>query len=236
MNLFRNRLLAIGLPLTLSAGLPAAQAQTGLNTQLALGQLGYTIESSARQLWEGSAKAVTFGVDYALPNGFYLGLGHTQALSGELDFSFQGARRNTSDFKRSDTALTLGWSAANRLNTFVGLKSAASKIDNSVATEFKTTGYFVGLSYPLSFGSSYLSLSAAVGLNSGSWKDTSGPTIKDTAVGYSGGIKYSYAINPSMVLGLGLKAQRYSYDFTQLGFGTVDESVRLVDLSFSFAF
>lgn len=230
-----RRILFLGLPLVFSGIHTASLAQTGLNTQLALGQLGYSIESSARQLWKGSAKAVTAGVDYALPNGFYLGLGHTQAIGGELDFSFQGTRRSSSDFDRSDSALTLGWSAANRLNTFVGLKAAATKIDNSVKSEFKTTGYFVGLSYPIAMGSSYLSLSAAVGLNTGTWRDNSG-SLKDTAVGYSGGIKYSYAFTPSMVMGLGLKAQRYSYDFTQLGFGTVEEAVRLVDLSFSLAF
>lgn len=236
MNKTNHRWSAWGLAMTLAGFGCAVQAQTGLNAQLALGQLGYTVESSARHLWDGSAKAVTLGLDYALPNSFYVALGHTQAVSGSVDFSRGNTRGSASDFKRADSAVTLGWAAANRLNTFVGLKSAATKIDNVVATQFKTTGFFVGLSYPISFGSSYLSMSAAAGLNTGTWRDTSGPDVKDSAVGYSAGLKYSYAFTPSMVLGLGVKAQRYSYDFSQLGFGTVEEGVRLFDVSFTLAF
>jgi hypothetical protein len=213
-----------------------AQAQVSFGLGLNAGSMAYVIQSSTDQKWDGSAKVVVISGDLAFPGGFYGSLSHLQSQGGKEDFSFRGApASNTSDFKRSDTAFTLGWSAANRLNTFVGFKSAETKIENAIRTTFSTTGYFAGLSYPISLGAGTLALTGAVGVNVGKWTD-SGANAKENAVGVSGGLRYAYAFSPRISASAGIKAQRYSYDFQSTLGKKLEESVRVIDLGLNVNF
>ncbi len=229
--------VAAALALALSLASPVARADVGFGGGVAAGKTKYTIESEIGQKWSGNANSVTLNGDVAFGNGFYVGLAHTQT-SGDLEFTFQG-QGDPSDpsdgLKRRDTALTFGWSAANRLNTFVGVKAAQSDIDSGIGTRFKTTGYFAGLSYPISFGSSTLALTGALGYNVGKWSDISGSGDAGT-LGYSGGVRYVYAFSPRIAAGVGVKFQRYSYTFDDSAVPNVDETVQAVDLSLVFNF
>lgn len=231
-----NSITRIATTTLLSACALQASAQVQFGISANTGRMDYTIESSTQQRWSGDGRLLSLSADIGSAGGLYGSVSHTRSASGKLEFTFQGGgSRPQYEFDRSDSALTIGWAAANRLNTFVGVKSAQTKIKNAIGTEFNTTGYFVGLSYPISMGSATLALTGAVGVNTGKWKDTGG-TAKDSAFGASGGLKLAYAFTPMIVATAGLKAQRYSYDFKATLGKEVDESVRSLELGLSFNF
>lgn len=228
-----KKALSITFPLWLCAAPALAQVSFGVSATG--GPLAYVVETEAQQRWEGKATLATVGADMAFDNGFYVGVQHAAASGGDMDFSFRGTPGSSSKFKRSDSTLTFGFAAANRLNSFFGIKSARTDIANVVDTRFSTQGYFVGLSYPIGFGASTLALTGAAGYNKGRWRDTTGD-IQDSALGYSGGLKFAYAFSPRIVAGIGAKVQRYDYDFTAIGYGTLSETLRLVDVSLAVNF
>jgi hypothetical protein len=206
----------------------------GLSVGLSGGSYGYEIETSAGQVWSGESRSYTLNTDYGFAGGTYIGLALTKVAEGTLDFTFQGTPGTPDQFKRQDTALTLGHAFGNSISTFVGYKSARTEVATGLGTEFKTAGVFIGMAYPLNWGSNYLTFSGAVGFNRASWTDSTAE-VKDSAIGYSGGVKYGYALG-SVLLGVGAKFQRYAYDFTQIGYGTLDETIKAVDLSVSYSF
>ena len=232
MNAATIRLMAT---LSLAAAAGSAPAQVSFGLGLNAGSMAYTIKSSTDQKWDGSAKMIGISADLAFPGGFYTSLSTLQSQGGKEDFSFQGVQSNTSNFKRSDTALTFGYAAANRLNTFLGVKSAQTKLENAIHTKFGTTGYFAGLSYPISLGAGTLALTGAVGVNVGKWSDTSGDA-KENALGFSGGLRYIHSFTPKFSASAGVKAQRYSYDFQSTLGKKLEESVRVIDLGLNFNF
>ncbi len=232
----RSRAATATLALAAALAAPASLAQLSLGASLAGGQLGYQIESDTGRLWKGSSPMATVSADVALPGGFYVGLSHTGASGGEVDFSFRGlAGASNIGLKRSDTALTFGYALANRLNGFIGVKSASTALDNGFGTEFKTSGYFAGVAYPIAMGPTYLALSLAVGSNSGTWQDRTG-SVKDAAFGYSGGARFTYAFSRSLSAGVGAKYQRYEYLFENAGLGTLSESLRMGELFLNASF
>jgi len=212
-----------------------AQADSGLSVNASVGRLDYNITTTANQEWEGDGRAITLGGSYAFGAGEYVSLSYTGVGSGEVQFSYAGAPggpRRT--LKRSDVALTVGKGLANKLNVFVGAKTARSDIENAINTQFQTSGFFVGLSYPLLAGRHNLAVSGALGFNRGSWKDSTG-SLSDTALGYSAGLRYGIAVDRWM-FGVGAKAQRYVYDFTNQGYAEVKESIRLLEFTVDCSF
>jgi hypothetical protein len=215
---------------------PAAQAQLNVSFTPSAGQLNYTVEPQGRFQWSGSARQVGIAFDTTLPTGWYFGLSHASTNGGEVDFDRGGpVLMRGIGFRRSDSALTFGHAVFEDLNAFAGVRSSTSRLDNGIDTRFSTTGYFAGLGYPLALGRATLALSVAFGMNTGKWSDTSG-SVSDTASGFSAGARLSYPLGRQMQAGLGLKAQRYSYDFTTFGLGTVEESLRVGEAFISISF
>jgi hypothetical protein len=211
-----------------------ASAQ-GLSVGVSVGSYAYEVESSAQQVWSGKSNAYTLSTDYGFGEGTYVGLALTKVAEGTLDFTFQGNPLATPKFKRQDVALTVGHAFGSGINFFVGYKSAQTDIANGVDTKFKTAGPFLGIADTFSWGSNSLALSGALGFKTGTWSDT-GVNLEDKAVGFSYGVRYAYSFTPKVLVGVGFKWQAYLYDFTAGGFGTVDETVKVLDLSLSYSF
>lgn len=231
-KLLRTSLLAV---LASTCAFPAT-AQVSTSIKPYIGRTAYDLQLDSSRKFDGSARVLGLDLDVGLPNGFFVGLGHVRATGGELDF--QGGGGNTGiryKWRRNDTALTLNHALASDLNFFVGLRGGATKVDSGLGTEFKTSGYFIGLALPLQIGPGFLSLSGAIGLNKGTWRDSSG-SATDNAVGYSAGLRYSHTITPSISAGAGIKAQRYVYTLENVGLGEVRERFTQIDLFASFAF
>jgi hypothetical protein len=227
----RVLLVAVGLLWT-----QVAMAE-GLSIGVSGGSYPYEIKTSAQQLWSGKGNSITLSTDYGFSDGDYLGLSLTQVASGTVDFSFQGGPQSPYKFTRQDANLTWGTSFGWGGGGFLGVKSAETKIENTINTKFKTTGYFFGLAYPLSWGRNTLGFSLAWGVNSASWVDTGGE-LNDSALGFSGGVRYAYSVTPGLLLGVGFKAQRYEYLFTYPNNSTRDvlESINAIDLQLTYSF
>jgi len=219
-----------------SLTLPLAQAQTSFSLTPSAGQLSYSVTPEQRFQWKGSARQLGFAADVTLPNGMYFSLSHAGTNGGTVDFDRGGAvLLRDIDMQRSDTSLTFGDTVFDELNMFLGLRTATARLDNGIDTRFSTTGFFAGVAYPLAVGPATLSFSAALGVNQGKWSDRSG-SVSDAAVGLSAGARFVYPLGKQATAGLGLKTQRYRYNFTAYDLGFVTESLRVGEAFVSVSF
>jgi hypothetical protein len=225
--------LTVVLALTVAA---PAQAQLSFSLTPSAGQLGYEARAGQRFGIKGSARQAGLSAEVGLPNGFYIGLSHSATQGGEVNLETRGSLLFSDiGLRRSDSAITFGFSVVDELNGFVGLRTGTARVDTQIDTRFNTTGYFAGLAYPLQLGPAYLSLSLAVGNNTGEWRDNFG-SLKDTAFGLSGGARLTWAFNKRATAGLGLKAQRYVYSFENQGQTELTESMRIGEAFVSVTF
>ncbi len=215
---------------TLAAG--AAQAQVSFSLTPSIGRAAYELQLDSDRTLDGNARVLGLSADLGLPNGFFLGLSHTR-MSGD-GLRLEGEETGLG-WSRNDTALTVNHALVDDLNIFIGLRTGGTQVDSGIGTEFKTRGYFVGLALPLQIGSGFLSLSAAVGLNEGTWRDVEGDAT-DKAVGYSAGLRYSHPISEGINAGVGFKTQRYVYTLENVGLGDVREKFNQFDVFVSFSF
>lgn len=234
-------------PGALSAGLlfagllglaPAhAQAQVSFNVTPSVGSTDYQVQLDSSRSLSGDGRHITLDGDVGLPNGFFLGLSHTAVRGGELDFNLDGRPLpERLGWRRADTAFTVSHAVTDDLNVFMGLRNGSTRIDTGIGTEFRTSGYFVGFALPVPLGPGYLSLSAAVGVNKGTWRDDLTGDSTDQAFGYSLGARFSWPVAKGIAAGAGVKAQRYDYTLENVGLGDVNEKLRLLELFVSFSF
>jgi len=214
---------------------PAVQAQQTFRVYGGLALTNYSIKFDnnafvgyQNKTAKSDYLAPTIGFTWVSPQRIFVDASYQTSLSAEhdlwTDFGFP-----KQDFSRSSYTVTGGYvhvlSGGNTITGFGGLTGGKSKLKAPgpptmgwTEDAFTSNGVFAGAAWGMPALGGSISISGAIALMAGNWKDnTPAPGTFDadakSTVGFSFGAGYTYRITPAWGVTADLKIQNYSYTF-----------------------
>lgn len=229
----QKQLISLSAATALLLGTVSVHADTLVRPRVGMSSTSYEIGGNYLT-GTSDYTATNIGVTFAFDSGTYFDVAYTTSGDATHDSWVVD-----DDFKRTDLALTYGFSFTDTGTMFLGYKTGTSELStppqaNKTWTEdtFETSGFFYGLSFgfPVTERSA-LSLNGALALMTANWSDdVSWDMDADYALGYSFGAAYTHAFTQNFGMVADWKYHYYEFEF-DLGSYQADETVNAFGLS-----